>query len=199
MESFEPHKTTTTLPTRWFFTDNHRVPDPLKAIQNLDPKVGVVFRDYDRKFPLDIVQKLATQCREKGQVFLIAGDFERANKIKANGVHLRQDMLTGFTKPKDFNGLITAACHDFSSLKLAQFCGVDGVFISPIFTTDSHPSKQGLEETGLEDLLKAFQPAFNKPTLFGLGGMNEENFERLKRNPRFKALRGFGAIGAFLP
>jgi thiamine monophosphate synthase len=194
VDDLSPKKGNEELPKRWFFTDDVRVPDPIKTIETLDARIGVIVR-YSN---LDLIKKIAVLCLQQNRVFLIKDNYEIAKDVEAKGLHLSERALDDFSAIPNI-GFMTAACHTKEAFIKAQSLGVDGVFISPIFATNSHVGRPTLTHTQIKEILNGLNPSPEEPDIFALGGMTEKRFRQLTENPHFKAFSGYGAIGHFLP
>lgn len=182
------------IPTKWFFFDLSENKNK-DVIFSLSKKVGIVFfcslSAYNYSFFKEL-QPFIFHCRKNKIKFVIPFSYYWANKYKAFGVMIEQkSFLTKNLK------LIRSIKRKFCvvskihSIKEAQELEPvsDIVFISPIFSTKSHPNKKPLKNyifLYLCHLLK-------RKWVFLLGGMNEKKFKYKK----FNSALGFGAITDF--
>lgn len=178
----------------FFFTDRKRCADLNLAIKKLPKNSAVIFREYD----LDEVsrEKLAREiiaiCRERNHKILIGKNVELARKLRADGIHFSDNdilPMAVFNRqnwPREF--IFSFACHNFLSVLKSQHLKADLLFVSPIFTTKSHPN---IAPLGLMQLSKIIR--VSKIPVFALGGVNEKNIHALKKLD----LQGFGAIELF--
>ncbi|MDE1905311.1 MAG: thiamine phosphate synthase [Rhodospirillales bacterium] len=172
------------LPPLWFFTDEHRTPDPLPIIKRLPVGLcGVVFRHDSHPDRARLARKVARLCRARRLLLIIAGDARLAAALGA-GQHLRGGAPVRRTR----RGLRSASAHDAAQLAKVRLAGVDLIFISPVFPTASHPGEPGLGVLGWLKL--ACQAGQAKPC--GLGGITGQRARALP--PR---CAGAGAIEAF--
>lgn len=92
-------------------------------------------------------------------------------------------------RPTRGRGLKTFAVHDWRDAVVAQRAGANLAFVSPVFTTRSHPGAPALGVVRLGLLLRAVRvPAV------ALGGMDVRRFRRL----RGLSLHGWAAIDAWI-
>ncbi|MBL4895095.1 MAG: thiamine phosphate synthase [Emcibacter sp.] len=183
------------LPAAFFITDHTAVPDPEKIIARLSKKCGVIFRDYDHLERKQLGQQLSRACRDRGLIFLVAGDVELAQSLTADGVHLPEGKMA---QAKDIHTahphwIITAACHSLSALKQAEGLPLDAALIAPVFPTLSHPetlsgASTTLGITGVQDMVAA-----TDLPLYALGGITKENAGQLIGSGivGLAAIRGF--------
>lgn len=166
------------LPRLWLMTDE-RIGEALwPALTGLPRGSGVVFRHYatpaaERRRLFEAVRKIA---RRRHLLLILAGSPRQAIGWRADGAHGRSRHAGG-----ERHLLRTAPAHDPGELIAAMRAGVDLVFVSPVFTTRSHPAQPSLGPTrfGL-----TIRPAV--APIIALGGMN---------SVRFRRLRQFGAYG----
>ena len=179
------------LPRLVFMTDERRVPDPVEAIQNLPRGTLIVFRHYGDKDRQGLGRAVVQVARAYGHKVLVAGDWRLAWALRADGVHLpeHQAGLACAMKVRRPNWIVTAAAHSHSAVRRAERAGVDGVFLSPIFPTQSH---QGVPCLGKLNAAWIIQEG--SVPIYALGGIDEKT-ARLLQGTR---LHGFACIGALL-
>jgi thiamine-phosphate pyrophosphorylase len=130
------------MPVLWLFTDSHRLPDPRRAVAHLPRGLaGVVFRHDDTPNRLALGQDLARLCRARRVALVVAGDPRLAARLGA-GVHLRRGRWPGLVRVK--TGLVTSSAHSGVDLCRARRAGAHLVFLSPAFSTRSHPGAPAL-------------------------------------------------------
>ena len=160
------------------------------AIAAALPKgAALILRDYDYPDREAFAKELVGICSGHGVLTLIGGSAALAERVGADGVHLRaRDIVTRPAAPQGM--IVSAACHSAAELILAARAGAHIAFLSPVFETASHPGAPTLGVTQFKAL------AANAPLpVLALGGVDETNAAALK-GPN---VCGFGAIGAFLP
>ncbi len=168
------------LPPLFFFTDEHRTPEPLHMIAGLPGRCGVVFRHYGIAGRAAVARAILASCRAQDRVMLVAGDADLALEIGADGIHLPAHMLRTLTKLPTAR-LITAAVHSAEEIRHAEALGVDAVFLSPVFPTASHPDSAALGIRKFVDLVAA-----TRLPVYALGGVSEATAPQLA---------GSGAVG----
>ncbi len=158
-----PFLTTGHLPTIWLISDRRNDPDLEEALRQLPRGSGFVFRHYhlvaaERQARFAALRDL---CRACGHLAVLSGDAETALAWGADGIYGPPDQLG--QRP----GLLRlATVHDAREVLLANCAGVDAMFLSPVFTTRSHPGAPVLG-------LPAFQKlaALAESPVIALGGM----------------------------
>lgn len=179
------HQPTNPLPKTWLFTDARNDPVLEHAIQMLPRRSGIVFRHYH--LPEAAREKrfgaLLRIARKHHHLVLIADRPSVARKWGADGVHGRH------WKRRDTMGLLhSAPVHNSKEIRQARKNAADLFFLSPAYSTRSHPEGAPLNILQLR-LLKEM---CNKPTIL-LGGMNRQRFI----SNRYLKPYGWAAIDAF--
>jgi len=173
------------LPVLWLFTDANRHPDPLPAIANLPPGLcGVVFRHDHVPGRAALAIRVARLCRRRHTALVIAGDIRLAWRVKA-GLHLRGGRRAGLVRPPQ--GLLTSSAHNMPELCRAHRAGAQIRFISPVFSTPSHPNERPLGAFRWAALARRVP----RENAYALGGITGYSMKRLARN-----CAGAGAIDA---
>ena len=144
------------------------------AIARLPRGGGVVFRHYatpvaERRRLFARVMRIA---RARGLVVVLAGPWCGAG---AHGVHNRRGP-----------GARTASAHSLEEARAAVRRGVDAVFVSPVFSTRSHPGGGALGVRGAERIARGV-----RVPVIALGGMDAARFGALK------GFYGWAAIDAW--
>ncbi|PZU51347.1 MAG: thiamine phosphate synthase [Sphingomonas sp.] len=126
------------VPTQWLFTDErlggHKPDDPLwSAVRRLPRGGGIVFRHYRWPQPerLALLAKLEGLARRR-HLILIGSEIANASGGRHLPGHARR-------RHRPAIGLLTAAVHSQRDLLQAFRSGADLVFLSPVFSTESHP------------------------------------------------------------
>ncbi|HZF95459.1 MAG TPA: thiamine phosphate synthase [Allosphingosinicella sp.] len=165
------------LPRLWLMTDERLGDALMAAVDGLPEGAGIVFRHYRTEPHLRRALFDDARARRGDLLVLLAGTAEEAQEWGADGSHGRGPGA----------GLRTAPVHDPAELREAEEAGAAAVFVSPVFTTRSHPGAAVLGTNGFEALAaEARVPAI------ALGGMNAERFALLR------GAYGWAAIDAWL-
>lgn len=125
------------LPVLWLFTDARRLPDPRAAAARLPRGMaGVVLRHDGEPGRKALGRDLARICRARRLALVVAGDARLAAALGA-GMHLRSGRWPGVARP--CRRLITSSAHGGADLLRARRAGAALAFLSPAFSTASHP------------------------------------------------------------
>lgn len=124
-------------------TDDVRLPDPGPAIRRLPVGSGVLLRHGNDNSGGDAA--MLALCRVRRISVLVAGDWRRAARLGADGLHLSESLgrhgvlaaVLGWARRH--RRLVTMACHSPAALNRARRLGVDAALLSPVFPTASHP------------------------------------------------------------
>lgn len=127
------------LPALWLFTDPERVRDPVAAASRLPAGSGVVFRAFGRPNAAAVGRALALVARRRGLVLLVGADLRLARRIGAAGVHLPERLVhrTRAYRSAWPGAIFTAAAHSAAALRRGERVGLDALFLSPVFASDS--------------------------------------------------------------
>ncbi|MBX2832314.1 MAG: thiamine phosphate synthase [Rhodospirillales bacterium] len=184
------------IPPIILLTDDLRLPDPAPAIRSLPRDSMVIFRQYNHPQRARLGADLRSLCRAKGIPFLVANDIALALKLDADGIHLPEYRI--LTTPDVYcqipsGFLITSACHNVATVRrlgiLPRQYRPDGVLISPVFPTQSHPGANPLSFSDI--LTMASMCKHHGMAPIGLGGINKKNVGNLRSSP-LASLAGIG-------
>jgi thiamine-phosphate pyrophosphorylase len=175
------------LPPLFLFTDPARM-DVVALVRTLPPGLcGVVFRHDGQPDRALLARRLSAICRARRLTLVIAGDAQLALTLRA-GLHLRGGRQAELTRlPR--HALRTASVHDARQLRRARDSLANIVFISPAFSTSSHPGAAALGAHRWRALARRARPA----KAYALGGIDGTSIRRLGA-----ICAGAGAIDAFL-
>ena len=163
-------------------------------LANIPKNSYFIFRQYhlpdqEREETARSLLSIAKKYKIK---FIVAQDINLALKIKADGVHFSDNKKIPwlFWQRKSFKKdfILSYSCHNIRSAIFAKRSNIDLVFISPIFTTQSHDKTKLLGKIGY---LKALY--YNKE-IMPLGGINDKNINFINKTKT----PGFGAIDYFI-
>lgn len=125
------------LPLLWLLSDARNDAVLKDALKSLPPGSGFVFRHYHLA-PAERAARFATLARiahDMRHIPVMSGTQEEARQYGAAGVYGSVARI-GPACP----GLLRlATAHDAEDLAAAERAGADGVFLSPVFPTRSHP------------------------------------------------------------
>lgn len=155
----------------------------LSAIQRLPAGSGVVYRHYqlageERRKLFGQVRRI---CRRRGHTLLLAGTQQEAMHWQADGFHGR---MAGKV------GLHSAPVHDIREMQHTRRSGAQLLFLSPLYSTRSHPGKRAIGLHRFNQLAKLAKPT----KIIALGGMTRNRARSLNA----KTIHGWAAIDAFM-
>ena len=181
------------MPPMFYMTDEERAPDPLLNINRLEPGTGVILRHYNIKSRFELGLAVKNACREKGCVFIVAGDCSLAHKLNADGLHLPEHLLLSpslkirlwGTLP---NKILTASAHSQKALMKCAALPIDAALLSPVFPTESHLNKKTLGISKFQRLARQ-----THVPIYALGGINNKNAIQLIKTSAI-GIAGIGAV-----
>lgn len=168
------------LPRLWLMTDE-RIGDLPGAVARLPRGSGIVFRHHatDGRARRALFRRVRRIASARGLVLILADTPAVARDWGAQGAHHRS--------PLNSRGLRTMAVHDRRELSIAIRAKADLIFVSPVFSTRSHPDARPLGARRLGLMI-----GDARARTVALGGMTAERFRRL----RGLKLHGWAAIDA---
>jgi thiamine-phosphate pyrophosphorylase len=181
------------MPCAIGMSDTVRAPYPRQLLYGLSAGSAIILRHPDS-------QKLAALANDTMQVarrlrisVLISSDPQIALRSGADGVHLpeaairrRPNVSWARLRP---NWIITTSAHSAPAFRRAEAAGADGVLISPVMPTASHPQNRPLGHLRFSALCHG-----HHINVYALGGINSGNLRRLKGS----GCQGIAGIGLFL-
>ncbi len=169
------------LPLVWLLSDARNDARLEAALTELPQGSGFVFRHYhlageQRRARFD---QLAQFCAAHRHLVILSGDIETALAWGAAGVYGPIENLANHP------GLLRlATVHNGEEIDRANQAAVDGMFLSPVFPSRSHPDGATLGAAGFHILAqRATRP------VIALGGMNAARAAELDW-PRWAAIDG---------
>jgi thiamine-phosphate pyrophosphorylase len=181
------------LPRQWLFSDERLTVGVVQLAATLPPGSGIVLR-HDSLTPgarWRLLRRLMRVARARGLTILLAGTPDRARRWGSGGVHLRQHDAHRAAQAHRLGLIVTMPVHDAREARHARRAKADGVFISPLYPTRSHPGSPAL---GRAAWLRLARLAGGQP--IALGGMSPARARQLTR--RASELKpGWAAIDAW--
>ncbi|MXO91629.1 thiamine phosphate synthase [Pontixanthobacter aquaemixtae] len=169
------------LPKLWLLSDARNDNALESALANLPRGSGFIYRHYhlgpdERRARFAALQEIA---RKQGHLTVLSDTPVKAKQWKADGIYGAAGRMP---KGNDLLKLVTA--HDWKEIVAADRAGADGILLSPIFATRSHPGTKPLGPLRFRMLARKA-----KAPIIALGGMNAERARRLDW-PRWAAIDG---------
>ena len=165
------------LPALWLFTDPDRTPNIEALMAHLPRGSGVVYRAYGKADAAEEGRRLVALAKARGLVLLVGADGALARKIGAAGVHLPQRALrqARALRAQNPHMALTAAAHDSGALRKAGRLGVDLVFLSAVFASNSPSAGRPLGPVRFARIA-----ALSRAPVVALGGVGEKTAKRLR-------------------
>lgn len=166
------------LPPQWLFSDERLAVGVVRLAALLPPGSGIVLR-HDSLTPgarWRLLRRLMRVARSRRLTILLAGVPDGARRWGADGVHLRQHDARRAEQARRLGLIVTLPVHNVPEARRAQRAKADGVFISPLHPTRSHPGAKAL---GLAAWLRLARLAGGQP--IALGGMTLTRARALNR------------------
>lgn len=176
------------LPNLTLITDSQRFPKD-RFIEVVDAALsGGVDAVLVREKQMDSARLLAfaSQLREltleHGAKLIIHTQADVAKAIHADGVHLSSiemnqiPVIRKWLKHDEM--ALSTSCHNEIEMGFAHRFGADFVFLSPVFTTRSHPDEEPLGITRFRELAAA-----SPLPVIALGGISSANRQHLEGSP----------------
>jgi thiamine-phosphate pyrophosphorylase len=160
------------LPYIWMFTDSIKTSKPVKLTKSLPTKSGVVIRHYNSKNKETIIRNILNIKKRKNLTVLISGKYRR--NLNVDGNHLPKWLNCN----NKIHKMVSISVHTARDIRKSINVKADLVFISSVFPSSSHKSKQHLGIIKLGLLARLF-----KKDVIALGGINNKNIARLRSLP----------------
>jgi thiamine-phosphate pyrophosphorylase len=176
-----------TVPPLVLMTDDERLADPLAAARALPRGSMVVVRVRDGGRRKALAFAMMKVARGRGLIVLIASDGKLAAACGADGVHLPEAVMGRAARERACHAffLITASVHSFAAVGRAT--GIDALFLSPIFPTQSHPGRAALTAVRANFIARAA-----RVPVYALGGIDPQSAALLSP----ASFCGIAAVGA---
>lgn len=165
-----------TLPLLWLLSDARNDAGLEDALANLPRGSGFVFRHYHLRIGerRERYESLASIARGQAHTIILS----RASGWGEDGTYGAQRLS---------DGIWLATAHNGDEVACAVREGADGIFLSPVFPTASHPGAAHLGIHGFHVLAQQ-----SPVPVIALGGMNYERAIELDW-PRWGAIDGLGS------
>jgi len=171
------------LPNFFIFLDQYNS----QFFKHNNTNIGIIYRNYNHPKREKNLVKIAKACKKKRYKLFISNDIKLTLKINADGIY-----IPSFNKTKRFlnlekkNIIILGSAHNQKEIyeKIAQKC--KAIFLSPIFYVKK-------SKTFLDTNKFNFLSRYNKIDFFALGGINENNIQKLK----LLNVKGVGGVTIF--
>ena len=148
----------------------------LTELSNLSNNINLIYRNYNSQNYLENVLKLRTFCKKEKRKLFISNDIKLALRLKLDGVYIpsfnkKLNYCNIYNKPKKFE--IIGSAHNINEIKLKKIQGCNEIFLSSIFKVKKSRKFLGIVKFNL--ISNQF-----KNKIIALGGLNENNYKKLK-------------------
>ncbi len=171
------------LPRSVLVIDWRRLPDPTTALAEnnftLPRNATILIRAAPQPRPLADYIRVARAARAHGYHVLAAAALRGLPQYLITGRHIgeaahRFPASCGWGLGRGRGSILTFAVHDQPGLRRAAHWGAGAVFLSPFFTTASHPDQPALTSWQAHDLCRR-----SRVPVVALGGVNTTTMRRL--------------------
>ena len=148
----------------------------LTELSKLSNNINLIYRNYNNQNNYETILKLRTFCKKEKRKLFISNNIKLALKLKLDGVYIpsfnkKINYSSIYNKPRKFK--IIGSAHNIREINLKKTQGCDEIFLSSIFKVKKSKEFLGLLKFNL--ISNQF-----KGKLVALGGLNENNYKRLK-------------------
>lgn len=144
----------------------------------------IQLRVKEKTLSLEFIKELAGYCQEhQAQLFVKQSDvsnimfkFSGIGGIHLTAAELLESAQSSISKYRKQGWLVAASCHNTKEITKANSLNIDFVTLSPVQSTDSHPSQPSLGWEKAQQLIKqAHCP------VYCLGGLGLSDIEQIKQ------------------
>jgi len=148
----------------------------LTELSKLSNNINLIYRNYNNQNNLETILKLRTFCKKEKRKLFISNNIRLALKLKLDGVYIpsfnkKINYSSIYNKPKKFK--IIGSAHNINEINLKKTQGCDEIFLSSIFKIKKSKKFLGILKFNL--ISNQF-----RGKIVALGGLNENNYKRLK-------------------
>jgi thiamine-phosphate pyrophosphorylase len=145
----------------------------LKKLKN----ISIIYRNYSKNNYVARAFKIKKFSQLYRHNLFVSNDLKLANRMGANLY------IPSFNKQLRYLGnncqkkiKVIGSAHNHSEINNKILQGCSGVFISPLYTTDSHTKKNALGFSRFNNLKQYFK---SKLEVYALGGIGEKNLAKI--------------------
>lgn len=186
------------LPDHYLITPSAEAEDPAGFLSAIDRALGSGIRMMQLRLPgwsreqlVPLARQVRDQCRHAGTALLLSTDWQMAELLGLDGVHLPARIArTLGNRPLPRHRWLGVSCHDADELRHAAAIGADFATLSPVHFTPGHAASQPLGWQRAEALIaEAAIP------VYALGGMQHSEM----RTAHASGAQGIAAIRSLWP
>ena len=141
----------------------------------LNKKICIIYRNYKEINIDSIIKKIKETCNKNNRKFYIANNLKTALKFNLDGLYIPafNNILQYKNISSRKNFKIIGSAHNFKEIKIKEKQGCEEIFIAPIF---HNPKNKYFLDIARFNYLNLT----TKIKTIALGGINEQNFKKLK-------------------
>jgi len=155
-------------------------------LSRLSKNINIIYRNYKDINHTNNLLKLKSFCKKADNKLFLSNDIKLSIKLGLDGVYIpsfnkKLNYCGVYNLPKHFK--IIGSAHNLKEIRDKSKQGCNEIFLSPIFKINKSKNFLGIIKFNLIKLNC-------KTKLIALGGINQQNFKRLKS----VKLQGFASI-----
>ncbi len=166
------------LPKIYYFINNF----DKNLINNLNLNIALIYRNYNKKFNINLLTDLKEFCKIKKRKFFLSNNIKLALKLNLDGAYIpsfNNDLKhCNYKKKKDF--ILLGSAHNLKQIREKERQAVDAIFLASLF----NKKKTYLGFNKFNNLSK-----LTKVKIIALGGINKNNLKKIS------LLKVFGYAG----
>ena len=178
-----PALTALRLPDRYLIMPTPNSSDIQQFVGSIDQALAAGTRLLQLRLPgwsreeiTALARVVRERCREHGANLLLNADWQLAEVLGLDGVHLPSRIAMALNRrPVDRHRWLAVSCHNAEELNHAAAIGADFATLSPVHSTPGHANSAPLGWQHFAELVS------NAPMpVFALGGMQLDEIERAR-------------------
>ena len=159
-------------PYIFYFINKYNIDE----LTNLGKNINIIFRSYNKSHKIDELKSIKKFCKINKRNFYLSNDIRLALKLGLDGVYIPSfnksvNFATKYSLPNNFE--IIGSAHDINEIRIKKSQKCSKIFLSPIFKSKKH-------QKSLSTLKFNFMTISQNIDFIALGGINENNYKRLK-------------------
>ena len=148
----------------------------LTELSKLSNNINLIYRNYNNQNDYETILKLRTFCKKEKRKLFVSNNIKLALKLKLDGVYIpsfnkKINYSSIYNMPKKFK--IIGSAHNISEINLKRTQGCNEIFLSSLFKIKKSKKFLGIIKFNL--ISNQF-----KNKIIALGGVNENNYKKLK-------------------
>ena len=159
-------------PYIFYFINKYNIDE----LANLGKNINIIFRSYNKSHKIDELKSIKKFCKISKRNFYLSNDIQLALKLGLDGVYIPSfnksvNFATKYSLPNNFE--IIGSAHDINEIRIKKSQKCSKIFLSPIFKSKKY-------QKSLSTLKFNFMTISQNIDFIALGGINENNYKRLK-------------------